>query len=247
MAHTKSRYMQDLGFPDGVLIFGPADILASGTNPAVLTNNNAQAPADWSFNNTANTTAMNLDVNLGEGQMLRTGFFEDTQNAFGSSFGSGLGGFIAGPSGNPGSGIPGSAEYQGRPDTIGAMAALQELTPRTSFKTKGIQFNSINVMYSVTGNALTSITARLDKVALNNGAVLPLVPTNLLATGANGLLTAISATMYAIEIPLPTAIQVYQIADLTEYWFRLVVTPSAATANNFKLYGVRAKATFNFN
>jgi hypothetical protein len=247
MPHTKSRYMQDQGFPDGILMFSPPMILSSGTNPAVLTNNNTNGPGDWSLNNTANTTAINLDVNLGATQILRTGFFEDTQNAFGSTFGSGLGGFVAGPSGNPGTGIPGSAEYQGRPDTLGAMAALQEITPRTAFKIKGIQFNSINVMYSVTGNVLTSITSRLDRVSLANNAALPIVPVNLLPAAANGLTTAIAAGMIAVEIPLPTAAQVYQIADLSEYWFRLVVTPSSATANNFKLYGIRAKVTFNFN
>jgi len=256
MPHTHSRYQQDHGFSDGIIVYGPARVQTSGTNVAVLTNNNTNAAGDWSWNNQADTTAINLDVCLGSGIIFRTGFFEDTQNQFGSTFGAGLGSGssgAAGPSGNAGSGIPASAEVQGRPGAFfgptGPLyeGTLAEITPRTLLKVKGITINSIAVIYSITTNALTAHTCQLDQSSLVNGAALPLAPTNILANGANGLTTAVSATLVVVEVPMPASFQVYQVADLQEYWFRTIATPSAAEANDYKFYGLRAKVTFNFN
>jgi hypothetical protein len=120
---------------------------------------------------------------------------------------------------------------------------VQQLLPRTAFIPKGFQINSINVIYLVTGAALTGHTCRLDKSAFANNVAL--ASTNVLTSGANGLATATQANPYCTEIAMPAAFQAYQVSDLSEYWFEVSATTQAAGA--YRLYGLRAKVTFNFN
>lgn len=249
MAHTHSRYQQDLGFNDGLINYAIADVvnIASAGGPATLVRN---GPADLVIN-VPNSTTVTLSIPLFETLILRSGFFEDTQNIFGSTFGGGFGGSPAGPSGNPGSGIPGSAEPQGRPDSLilpgspqpaSAMAALQAITPRTGTKLKGIKPLSLAVKYKVVTNSATALTCRLDKVTFAQGQANTI--TNLLASGGNGLINVAAVTPNVVVIPIPNAVN-YQIADLTELWFELgVQTPAGGTV---QFYGVRMLAEFNYN
>ncbi len=223
MPHTQSRYQQDLGFTDGLLVLSDFAIVPTGTGaPTVPTRNGV---GDISWNIGAAVGPINYSMNLANGRLFRSGFGEDLQEQFG------------------GAGIPASAQFQGRPDTIGAMSALQQITPRTALKLKGIQINSINLIYLITGAALTTHTCRLDKSAFANNVAL--ASTSVLASAANGLQTAIQANPYCTEIAMPASFQVYQISDLSEYWFEVTATTQAAGA--YRLYGARAKVTFNFN
>lgn len=219
MPHTQSRYQADLGFTDGVILFGPNQIFPTGTT--VLTRN---AAGDISFNQAA-SQAVTYSLNLGDGQLFRTGFGEDLQEQFG------------------GSGIPASAQFQGRPDTIGAMAALQELTPRTALKIKGIQINSIAVVELIAGAALTVHTCRLDKTVFANNVANAI--TAILASAANGLPTATQANPYVTEVALAAGQQIYRISDLSEYNFEVATTTQGG--GTYRLYAVRMKVTFNFN
>lgn len=222
MPHTASRFQQDLGFTDGVILFGPRQFSSLGTDASVETRN---AAGDISLNNGASESAINV-LNLGDGQLFRTGFGEDLQEQFG------------------GSGIAASAAFQGRPDTIAGMASLQQITPRTAFKIKGMTLDSIAIVELITGAALTAHTCRVDKTAFANNVANAI--TSILASGANGLPTATQVNPYVTEIALPTSNPpLYRISDLSEYNLEIAATTQVGGA--YRLYAVRVKVTFNFN
>jgi hypothetical protein len=231
--------MQDLGFTDGRLMAGPGDVVAL-TSAGSLTNTRVN-PGDYSLRAT-NTTTGTIALNLTQLILRRLGFFEDNQNAFGSTFGSGLGGFVAGPSGNPGTGIPASAEYQGRPDTLGAMASLQEITPRTAFKIKGFKLTSFDVIYTVSSANLTALTCRVDTIQYLNGVAVP-AATVVLASAVNGLNLNSSANVYVINVPIP-APAYSRLADQA-LWIEIgLQTPGGGTMD---FRGIDAVIEYNFN
>jgi hypothetical protein len=238
MPHTASRYMQDLGNTDARIFASPND-LVTATSAGSLTTTRLAA-GNWGVV-AANTTTGQIAVNVTALALRRLGMFEDTQNQFGSTFGSGLGGVAAG-AGSAGTGIPGSAQPSPyRPDLIGAMSALQELTPRTAFKIKGIKLISFDVVYLVSTANATTLTCRVDSIQYINGAV-PAV-TSVLASGANGLAVAFSANANVINVPI--AVPVYSnLADFA-LWVELgIVTPGGGTLT---LYGIDLALHFNFN
>jgi hypothetical protein len=247
MPHTHSRYQQDLGFVDGLIMMSTEEILAIASAGTVTLTRNAVGDIAWQCN--ASSTAT-FNINLMGSVLRRSGFFEDTQNLFGSTFGGGLGGSAAGP-GSAGSGIPASAEPQGRPDSFilsgqpqpaSGMATLQEITPRTALKIKGFKPLSINVIYKVVTNPATSLTCVLTQsVFANNVAI---AKTTLLASAANGLVNVAQANPYVTNIPIPNAVY-YQITPNTQLWFEVAVQEPAS--NTFQLYGVDVLCEFNFN
>jgi hypothetical protein len=223
MAHTHGRYQQDLGFNDGIINYSVTDIvnIASAGGPATLVRN---AAGDIVIN-VPNSATVTLSVPLFETNILRTGYGEDLQEQFG------------------GAGLAGSAEPQGRPDTFGAMSALQELTPRSGFKLKGLKTLSLAVKYKVLTNPATVLTCRVDETNFVNG-IAPAVSA-VIPTGVNGLTNVAAVTPYVIVIPFPVSEQIYQIDDLTDLWFELAVqTPANGTV---QFYGVRLACEFNYN
>ncbi len=219
MPKTKSRYQQDLGFTDGRVFATPADIQISGT--ATLTRN---AVGDWSINQAASLT-VNYGINVSALLLRRTGFGEDLQEQFG------------------GTGIAGSAEYQGRPDTLASMATGQPITPRTAFKIKGYKLLSFDAAYLITGAALTTHTVRADDTRIQNNVAI--APTVVLATGANGLATAIQANPYVTNVAILAANQLYKILSDESVWIDFTVTTAVAGA--YRLYGVDLVLEYNFN
>ena len=138
--------MQDLAFSDARIRLSPSqELLAFGT--ATLTRT---AAGNINFAQGASLTNQ-YTANVASALIRRTGFFEDLQEQFG------------------GLGIPASAEYQGRPDTLGSMALGQPITPRTAFKIKGYQLNSFDVIYSVGTNPLTAITCQVNLTTFTPG------------------------------------------------------------------------------
>jgi hypothetical protein len=220
MPHTQSRYQMDLGFTDGRLMAGPGDIVFSGTT--ALTRN---AAGDWSINQGVGQTVQ-YAVNVNTVLMRRTGFFEDLQEQFGGSV------------------VPGSAQPQNyRPDVIGAMAAAQQLQPRTAFKIKGYKLNSFDVIYQANAADLTSINVRVDQDAVVDNVAIG--PTAVLANGANGLIVTNRANRRVINVALPANQQIYRNLADTSLWIELAaVTPGGGT---FRLYGIDLLMEFNFN
>lgn len=218
MPHTKSRYMQDLAFSDARIRLAPSqELLAFGTVTLTRT-----AAGNINFAQGASLTN-EYTANVASALIRRTGFFEDLQEQFG------------------GLGIPASAEYQGRPDTLGSMALGQPITPRTAFKIKGYQLNSFDVIYSVGTNPLTAITCQVNLTTFTPG-IAPVIA-NQLASAANGLLVAV-ATVNVINVVMPSP-QPYIIGADQDQWIELSIqTPSGGSAT---IWGIDALVTFNFN
>jgi hypothetical protein len=173
MPHTHSRYQQDLGYTDGILLFSAEDFLFSGTT--AIARNTA---GDWSLNQGAGQ-AVTYGLNLLSAELVRTGFGEDLQQQFG------------------GAGIAASAEPQGRPPFTGVAA----ITPRTANKVKGIKFNSVTMIEQITGNALTTHNLRIDQTIFANGVANAI--TSVVANGANGLPTGTQATNQLTTVAFP--------------------------------------------
>jgi hypothetical protein len=215
--------MQDLGFTDGRIFCGPGDIVWDVAAQAAIART---AAGQWSIAHTVAANTTNFAVNVTQAILRRLGFFEDLQEQFG------------------GTGIPASAQPQFyRPDQIGSMNTGQQLQPRTALKVKGFKLLSFDVMYSITTLALTAHTARVDQtVYVNNVAP---ATTVVLASGANGLQTAVQANPYVTNIPLAANQQIYRTLTDTALWIEVAANAQATTVYN--LIGIECLLEFNFN
>jgi hypothetical protein len=106
---------------------------------------------------------------------------------------------------------------------------------------KGVQINSLDVIYSVAGAALTSATVGVTKTVFANNAA-PAV-TVLLANVANGLPTAIQANPYVTNVALPTP------AFITNNDAEPIIELDLTTASGgtSTLYGIVVRCSFNYN
>jgi hypothetical protein len=224
MPHTEGRYMQDLGFTDAFTRLTAFDFVSLGASaPTAPTRN---AAGDFSWNVGASLGPITFSTNLLGDMIQRTGFGEDLQEQYG------------------GAGIAGSAQVRTyRPDVIGAMSALQELTPRTAFKTKGIRPVSLKVVYLITGAALSAHTIRIDQTVYANNVANAI--TSVLAVGANGLATATQANPYVTVVNFPAAFQIYDITDLSDVWVEVSATTQSSGA--YRFYGAEFTFEYNFN
>jgi len=222
MPHTKSRYQQDLGFTDGRIRANAGDVVFTGATLAV----GRVAAGQWAIQlGTPAAQANTFAVNVTQMLMRRLGFFEDLQEQFG------------------GVGIPGSAEYQGRPDTIPSMATGQPITPRTAFKLKGFKINSFDCIYQIGVANPSAHTCRVDQTTFVNGVAA--ATTSVLASGVNGLSTAFAANPYVTNVVLPAAQQIYRNLNDTDVWLEEVITGAATTTLNF--YGFEIYLEYNYN
>lgn len=222
MSHSKSRYMQDLGFTDGQVFLGPGEIVWDVAAQAAVART---AAGQWAVSHVAAANTTNFAGNLSQAILRRLGFFEDLQEQFG------------------GVGIPASAEYQGRPDTLPAMSTGQPITPRTAFKVKGFKLIKFDVIYSIATANLVAQTVRVDQTQYFNN-VAP-VTTPVLAVAANGLAIVTQAQPYVTQVVLPVAQQIYRtLADMA-LWIELGV--QAAGTSVYNLIGIDCNVEFNFN
>jgi hypothetical protein len=231
--------MQGLGNTDARLFATPNELVL--TSSAGSLTNTRVAAGNWGVV-AANTTTGTIGLNVTSAALRRTGMFSDTQNAFGSTYGSGLGGVAAG-GGSSGTGIPGDASpVPYRPDLIPAMGALQEITPRTTLPLKGIRLQSFDVVYLVSGANATTLTCRVDSIQYLNGVAVP-APTVILASGANGLVATASANVYVVNVPI--AAPLYSTLADFALWIELgIVTPGGGTLT---LYGIDLLLHYNYN
>ena len=246
--------MQDLGFDDGMINFAVPEIIGIGAGITVVRN----AIGDIAYLAPVLATSV-FAINIADTIMRRSGMGEDTQNVFGSNFGGGLDGALAGPSGFGGTGVAGSAEPQGRPGGVSlndgfnlpgapqpasGMSTLQQITPRTGLKIKGFKPLSINVIYKVLTGAATSITVSLTQTIFKQAQAVATGQTALLAAAQYGLVNVAAATPYVTNILIPNAVY-YQLTPLTQLWFELTVIEPVA--NTFQFYGIDLMCEFNFN
>lgn len=106
---------------------------------------------------------------------------------------------------------------------------------------KGIQINSLDVIYTVGGVALTTATIGLTSTVFANNAA-PVVNV-LLANAANGLPTAVQANPYVTNVPIsmPAFITNQDAEPIIELD---LTTAAGGTAT---LYGIVARCSFNYN
>ena len=207
------------------MFLGVGDIVPNSVVNGVITRNN---PGDWSINQGSSLTVI-YGVNVTNALLRREGFFEDIQAGLQI----------------PATSIVGSAQPQFyRPDVIGNMNTGQQLQPRTAFKVKGFKLLGFDVIYLTGTLALTSISLRVDQSQFFNNVAL--VPTVVLAAGANGLSTAVPSTgPFVTPVVLPAAQQIYRTLEDAQLWIDLtVVTPATST---FRLYGFDCDFEFNYN
>lgn len=223
MPKTQSRFQQDLGFTDGRLRASVGDIVFTGATLAVT----RVAAGQWGVvlgtpAAQTNTFACNVFQQI----LRRTGFGEDLQEQFG------------------GTGIPGSAQPQFyRPDQIGSMNTAQQLQPRTALKIKGIKLLSFDVIYQITTLAATSSTCRVDQTQFQNNIAISTFP--VVASGANGLQTAVQANPYVTNVQLNNSQQIYRNLTDGDMWIEVAITGAATT--NLTFFGFDMYFEYNFN
>lgn len=228
MPHTNGRYQQALGFNDASIFIGAEQAINTGDAGTVTRTAEGNYNLSW-VNNKAPVLAWNVLDYL----VTRLGFSPDPdlQEQFG------------------GTGVPADAYPQGYPSGgdgfYTAGAALQPITPRRVPRLKGIKLSSIGLVYQVGTNNLQLNTCCMDKTVFVNG-VAPAI-TNVLASAANGLSAVASATPYVIDVAVPAAFQVYNITDLQQFWFETALTSGAAGGSTLVVWGIRVRASFNFN
>lgn len=128
----------------------------------------------------------------------------------------------------------------GRPPFTGVTEFSSVVTARP----KGILIKAIYPVYNIGAVNATLNTIGLFQTTYLNNAPLP-APTAIIASGANGLITAFSSNVNITPIPVPIAGQVFRTARFTEYVLSWAVT--TGTAGTATLYGVFIDATYNFN
>ena len=109
---------------------------------------------------------------------------------------------------------------------------------------KGVQINSIDVVYQVLAVTASAATIGLTKTFFAN-LVAPVV-TNLLALGANGLPTAIGAQVQVTNVPITTpAMLVPAAGGVTAPLVNVNLTAGSGGTINF--YGVCLNCSYNLN
>jgi hypothetical protein len=113
--------------------------------------------------------------------------------------------------------------------------------PVTGASKKGIQVNSMDVIYQVTTADLTVLTLGLTKTLFVDNVAPSVV--NILALGANGLVKTQRANPYRANVAI--AVPAMTVDSGAEIILNVnMTTPGGGTA---KFYGVNLKCSYNFN
>ena len=127
------------------------------------------------------------------------------------------------------------------PFTTAQLPTLRGSTPGPP--AKGVYVTSVDLIYTVTGLALTLATIGLtDTTFVNNTA--PAVVSRIVS-GANGMPTAIQAQPYKFNIPVPLLSQSFATASGTETILNVNLTTGVGGTAVF--YGAVLHCTYNFN
>ena len=232
MPNTDQYWQGDTPFLDQEIFVGATefkDLAGVGTfasaGAGLLTLNLATAAAGNFF---ANVTAA----------LKRTGVFANPaiqQAQFGTS--ASLPGPVQGlPNTNDPEGIRGFPPF-----TAATLPTL--VGPRSGTVAKGIQVNSVDILYT-----LNTVNASLAQIGLtytnfvDNTAALPTV-TNLITLGANGMPTAFRTNLNRFNVPVSTAVMIT--AFDSELIANVKITAGSGGTVNF--YGCVFKCAYNFN
>jgi hypothetical protein len=237
MPNTEGRWSAITPFPDLQMFIGAlrfTDMAGLATIPATI------ATAGLVFKTVPSTDASIFAVDLSE-LFLRSGVYGNVnqdQEQYGTAASVPGPTTVAGTSGPLAGQTSGTPEFRGFPPfTAAQMQTL--IGPFTGPYPKGIQIDSVDVIYQVLVAAATTATMGLTKTLFANG-VAPAV-TNLIALGANGLPTAVAAQPAVTNVAVSSPAMI--VAADTEVILNINLT--AGTGGTIKFYGAVVKAHFN--
>ncbi len=233
MSHTDGRWTQGTSVPDLQQFIGADEFaLLGGTAPLPST----IATPGLLFRTVAAGSAAIFAKSLSE-LLLRSGVYATAaydQEQFGTAAAQ------PGPSSVSGTSGP-LALQQGQPPMLASQMATVS-GPASGPSQKGIQIDSVDVIYQVLADATAvAATIGLTKTVFKN-LTAPAV-TNLIALGANGLPTAIGAQPQVTNVAVPNPAMI--IASDTEVLLNINLT--GGTAGTIKFFGAVIKAHFNLN
>jgi len=226
---TDGWLTQDMPFPDQEVFIGASefkDLAALGTF--------ASAGAGLLTLNLSAAQAGNFFVNVAP-LLKRTGVLA-TPSTFQQQYGT--------AASQPGpSSVANTSDAEGMtgfpPYTTAQLPTL--VGPLTGAKAKGIQINSVDLIY-----AIAAVNASLAQVGLTRTVfvdnVAPAV-TNIIALGANGMPVAFRANPYVFNVPVAAPAMIT--AKETSVILNVKLTAGAAATAQF--YGAVLKCSFNFN
>ena len=119
---------------------------------------------------------------------------------------------------------------------------VNQLTPVTAPRPKGIKVRELYAAYTVAGLALTTNTLALTQTVFANN-VAPAV-TSIIASAANGLATATNAQPYLTPIMVPPT-PAYLTTKFGSYTIEWDVTTGAS--GTARIYGLFVDVQFNYN
>ena len=237
MSITDGRWEGNVSFPDMQMVWGAQSFsVVSGTAPLTVGGSGL-----YSLNVPASTTA-NLLLNL-DAIPVRTGVLASSydQEQFGTAAG------VAGPSSVANTSGPLALSPGFPPITAANMATIAGSINGTGTGIqrgaipKGIQIDSIDVIYAVNVANATSVQCALVKTVFANG-VAPAV-SNLIPLGANGLPVATAATPYLTNVPVSSPAMITNSDNIVNCLVN-IVTPASSTV---AFYGIVTRCHYNFN
>ncbi len=232
MSFTDTTWEQGTPQNDLTLFLGAdqwTDFTGLATNPA--------APAAGLLYKVVPATVASKFFITAEGLLQRAGVYASaalSQQQYGTAASVPGPSQIAGTSGPLGLGA-------GFPPIVGAKLAT--LTGGVSGPIpKGVQINSVDVIYQVLTLAASAATLGLTTTKFAN-LTAPVVA-NIIALGTNGLPTAIGAQPQVTNVPVVAPAMITSLTD-TQVLLNVNLTAGATGTVNF--YGAVLKCSFNFN
>lgn len=237
MGYTEGRWEQGTSFPDMQFFVGAGQFIDTSAHAV----NSSQGAGLFDMT-LASTLAGTFFVNLGE--TLRTGVYATSaydQEEFGTAAGTpgpSLTANTSGPLALP-AGFPpiAAANLSTIAGSIAGTGAGIQRGPIA----KGLQVDSIDVIYTVAAVAATLATVGLTKTVFVD-SVAPAV-TNLIALGANGLPTSFQATPHVTNVPVPTPVMITS----NDAEIIANVNLTAGSGGTITFYGIVVKAHYNYN
>ena len=231
MGNTDGQWTQDTPSTDMEIFVGASEFQDTSANAT----RSVGGLGLWSLN-LANSKAGTFYADI-SAMLKRTGVYASAardQQQFGTAAG------VPGPSLVSGTGGPeGITGYP--PMLASQMPTLKG--PTIGPVPKGVYITSVDLIYQVTGLALTLASCGLtDTTFVNN--VAPAVTARIPA-GANGMATATQAQPYKVNVPMPLAQQVFPTASGTETILNVNLTTGATGTALF--YGAVLHCAFNLN
>ncbi len=236
MSTTDGHWDCNLPYGDGSIFIGAdkfIDFAAVATLPAAPS-------AGLLYKTVGNAAASKFFVTLNE--ILRSGIYGTDQEQFGTAAA------VTGPSHVSGTSGPlAFGPLSAKPPVLAANLATV-IGSVAGPLPKGLQINSIDVIYQILGLAASAATIGLTTTDFPSGGASAPTVTNIIALGANGLPTAITSPAH----PLPTNVAVATPAMIVPPYLNdrqviLNINLTGGASGTVNFYGVQLNVSYNYN